>query len=197
MWIFGYGSLLWRPNFTYQIVVPGIVKGYSRRFWQLSPDHRGNPSNPGRVVNLVSEPNSVCWGLAYKIPENDVEATRAYLDHREQAGYELQTVEFHPDDGSPTFELEVYISTAHPENIYYEPTASIDEIVETIVSSHGQSGSNIEYALRLAEVHRRFASHVLDEHLFEIERRILKLCEARRITDKVLLNYKLSYAATS
>lgn len=43
MWIFGYGSLLWYTNFTYVKVVPGVVRGYKRRFWQLSPDHRGTP----------------------------------------------------------------------------------------------------------------------------------------------------------
>jgi hypothetical protein len=54
------------------------------------------------------------------------------LNIREQAGYELQTVEFHPDDGSDTFQLEVYISTAHSENIYFEPSATVEEIVETV-----------------------------------------------------------------
>lgn len=61
------------------------------------------------------------------------------------------------------------------------------------------SGSNIEYALRLADFHRRFGSHVEDDHLFEIEKRVLQICEMQRINDKVisLLGYKLSFAATS
>ncbi|VDO64314.1 unnamed protein product, partial [Onchocerca flexuosa] len=36
MWIFGYSSLLWYTGFPYRNVVPGVVRGYSRRFWQLS-----------------------------------------------------------------------------------------------------------------------------------------------------------------
>lgn len=47
MWIFGYGSLLWYTEFPYRSVVPGVVRGYSRRFWQLSPDHRGTESSVG------------------------------------------------------------------------------------------------------------------------------------------------------
>ncbi|KAE9417783.1 hypothetical protein Angca_003244, partial [Angiostrongylus cantonensis] len=87
MWIFGYGSLLWNPNFPFTQKIPGVVSGYARRFWQLSPDHRGTPEKPGRTVTLVPDANSVCWGIAFKVAEENVHATREYLDTREKAGY--------------------------------------------------------------------------------------------------------------
>ncbi|KAI3422112.1 hypothetical protein GPALN_012645 [Globodera pallida] len=197
MYIFGYGSLLWNPNFPYDEAIRGVVVGYVRRFWQLSPDHRGTPDNPGRVVSLVPDIDGSCWGIAYKINEKAVENTLKYLDHREKAGYRLKRVKFYPDDGSEPFELSVYISEADRRNIYHSGPTSMDDIVKQIIRSRGLSGSNLEYALRLADCQRRMAPNFWDEHLFEIEAKLLKECEYLRHEDEILdkLNYKLSYLA--
>ncbi|KAL3101306.1 hypothetical protein niasHT_028062 [Heterodera trifolii] len=194
MYIFGYGSLLWNPNFLYDEAIQGVVIGYVRRFWHLSPDHRGTPDNPGRVVSLFPDVSGSCWGIAYKINKKNIESTLKYLDHREKAGYQLKCVQFYPDNESDPFELCVYISEAG-DNIYHSVPTSIDEIVKQIIRSRGPSGSNLEYALRLADCQRRMAPKVWDEHLFEIEQRLLKECEYLRHEDEILekLNHNLSY----
>uniref|UniRef100_A0A0K0EMV4 glutathione-specific gamma-glutamylcyclotransferase n=1 Tax=Strongyloides stercoralis TaxID=6248 RepID=A0A0K0EMV4_STRER len=194
MYIFGYGSLLWYTDFEYDNVIPGKVQGFVRRFYQLSPDHRGTEKNPGRTVTIIPEKEGSCWGLAYHVPEHNVEETIAYLDHRERAGYRSESVTFHPDDGSESFQVLVYI--AIPENNpYLSPIKSIDDICDVIISSHGRSGSNLEYALRLADCVRRMAPHIKDDHLFDIENELIKRCESLYINDKVLfdIGYKLDY----
>ncbi|KAF2797644.1 ChaC-like protein [Melanomma pulvis-pyrius CBS 109.77] len=108
-WLFGYGSLIWKPPPHYDQRVPGFIKGYVRRFWQHanSEDHRGTPEAPGRVVTLIDrahwdtltdhhESPERVWGAAYHIPSPHVAEVREYLDIREINGYSIQFTPFHP-----------------------------------------------------------------------------------------------------
>jgi len=106
-WIFGYGSLIWKPPPHYDQRVPGFIEGYVRRFWQASEDHRGTPEAPGRVVTLIDkahwetltdthESTGRVWGAAYHIPASHVKEVREYLDIREINGYSIQFTPFHP-----------------------------------------------------------------------------------------------------
>ena len=84
-WIFGYGSLLWRPGFRFAERQPAVLRGWMRRFWQASPDHRGAPEAPGRVVTLRRAADSSCWGMAFRVAGPDRADVLAALDHREKA----------------------------------------------------------------------------------------------------------------
>ncbi|VDK68325.1 unnamed protein product [Litomosoides sigmodontis] len=188
MWIFGYGSLLWYTDFPYCSVVPGIVRGYSRRFWQLSPDHRGTTTIPGRTVTLVPDENGSCWGLAYEVADELASDTIKYLDLREKAGYLRKEVMFYPDSGSLSFPINVYLA-AEKENPYFTGPTDEESIVCTILKARGLSGTNIEYVLRLAKCVHQMAPHVNDEHLFEIERKVLDGCRQLNIQDDYLTEY--------
>lgn len=169
LWIFGYGSLIWRPEFPYEERLPGYIVGYSRRFWQRSTDHRGTPQAPGRVVTLLADPDALCWGMAYRVTPADRDAVLASLDHREQAGYERITTPVFVDQGRRTITALVYIASA--QNPHYAGPAPLDAIARIVRASHGPSGSNLEYVLRLAQALDELG--VRDAHVSELAERVV------------------------
>jgi len=165
LWIFAYGSLIWRPDFEFGERRPACVEGWSRRFWQGSVDHRGVPTAPGRVVTLAAEPGVRCWGVAYRVAEASRQLVLDNLDHRERGGFDRVDVEVWLDapDADP---VPAITYVAPPTNPNYLGPAPIAAIAEQVRRSHGPSGSNLEYALRLAESLE--ALGLDDEHVFEL-----------------------------
>lgn len=161
--VFGYGSLIWRPTFAFRERTPAIIRGWARRFWQGSTDHRGVPGAPGRVVTLVREEGARTWGVVYRIDRADADAVLGHLDEREQGGYERHEVEVETAAG--TVPSLVYV--ARETNPEYLGPASLREIAETVATSRGPSGPNLEYVVRLAEAIRGAGEE--DAHVFAVE----------------------------
>ena len=165
VWIFGYGSLMWRPDFAFSERCAAVARGWSRRFWQGSTDHRGVPEAPGRVVTLEAMPASRCWGLAYRVAAVAAEEVLERLDHRERGGFDRVEVDVTlRRDGHAAVRAITYV--AGPDNPNYLGPAPLLEIADQVRGSHGPSGSNVEYARRLAETLRVF--ELEDEHVFEL-----------------------------
>jgi glutathione-specific gamma-glutamylcyclotransferase len=147
-WVFGYGSLIWRADFPFEKRRAGFIDGYCRRFWQGSTDHRGVPDAPGRVVTLVPEPGSRCWGVAYGVAASDLERVIELLDLRECGGYTRRELPLFFADGEIASAL-VYFAT--PDNPNFLGPAPLPQIAAQVLAARGPSGPNPEYVLRLAE----------------------------------------------
>uniref|UniRef100_A0A3B3IJ57 Gamma-glutamylcyclotransferase n=1 Tax=Oryzias latipes TaxID=8090 RepID=A0A3B3IJ57_ORYLA len=155
LWIFGYGSLVWKPDFKYRKSRVGFIRGYKRRFWHGDDFHRGSQAAPGRVVTLIEDDDAVTWGVAFEVSGPQVEEALAYLNVRETVcgGYVTKMVDFFPgDEGPAPVQALVYIATS--DNPLYLGPASPEDIGAQIASSSGKSGHNLEYLLRLAEFMR-------------------------------------------
>lgn len=165
LWVFGYGSLIWRPSFPFLERRPATLTGWSRRFWQGSVDHRGVPEAPGRVVTLVRQPQARCGGAAYRIGAAEVGAVMQHLDWREKGGYERIDARLQLDEPRERVAAVVYVATASNPN--YLGPAPLPEIAAQVHRSVGPSGANPEYVLRLGEALREIGAE--DPHVFALE----------------------------
>jgi len=186
LWIFGYGSLIWRPGLSFVERRPAFVEGYERRFWQGSTDHRGVPGSPGRVVTLVRRRAARCWGMAYRVGEADRATVLEALEVRERGGYERLRLPLRfgdvegaagPNDpgagpprdpAAPVSGPHALVWVATERNPNYLGPASLAAIAAVVRRARGPSGPNDEYVLRLAAALRDLGAQ--DPHVFALER---------------------------
>ena len=165
-WVFGYGSLIYKVDFPFIRREVASITGWQRRFWQGSHDHRGTPEQPGRVVTLTPAAGRICRGVAYLVEPG----VFAHLDHREKNGYQRVATRIlfeKSGPGAPVESVEGVFYFAAPDNPAFLGEASIGEIASHIAASHGPSGSNRDYLLRLAAALRELGDG--DEHVMGLE----------------------------
>jgi cation transport protein ChaC len=86
LYVFAYGSLLWRPGFPAAGGHPALLRGWHRRFCIVSHHHRGSPDRPGLVLGL--DRGGACRGWAWRVSGQGAAQVLAYLDDRELVGGE-------------------------------------------------------------------------------------------------------------
>lgn len=169
VWIFAYGSLIFRPDFAFLERRRAFVTGWGRRFWQGSPDHRGVPEAPGRVATLLPIAEDVCGGCAYRVDPDAAAEILAALDLREQAGFERRRLPLRDaPERAPFAEGITWVAGA--DNAHFLGPLPEREIAAYVRARRGPSGENADYVLRLAAALREL--DIDDAHVAAVARHV-------------------------
>jgi glutathione-specific gamma-glutamylcyclotransferase len=142
LWVFGYGSLMWRPGFPHVERQPALVSGYHRALCVLSHVHRGTPERPGLVLGL--DRGGRCRGLAFRVAAGDVEETIAYLRAREQVTgvYRERRLPVRLADGRSVTALTYVVDRRHGQ---YAGRLDPPDLLRLVRQGVGRSGANPDY----------------------------------------------------
>ena len=142
LWVFGYGSLMWRPGFPFRERHLATLTGYHRSLCIFSHVHRGTPDMPGLVLGL--DRGGRCRGVAFGVAATDAEATLAYVREREQvtAVYIERHIKVRLDDGRNVPAVTYVADRAHSQYAGRLPT---EELLRLVNQGAGISGANPDY----------------------------------------------------
>jgi cation transport protein ChaC len=146
LWVFGYGSLMWKPGFDFVEQMPARLVGAHRALCIYSFTHRGTPEKPGLVLGL--DRGGACRGIAFRVAAEKREATVAYLREREQsANVYREVMRSVWLDGDPRARVSALTYVADRSHVQYAGRLSIAEQVRLVRQGHGQFGACRDYVL--------------------------------------------------
>ncbi len=147
-WVFGYGSLMWRPDFPHEERVLATLSGRRRAFCIYSVHHRGTKKRPGLVLGLA--PGGAVRGVAYRVAPRQRKKVYAYLLEREQPTetYVEARRNVRLADGRRVNAMVFLSDTHHPQ---WAGMLTLDRQAELIAGAKGKSGRNVDYLQDLVE----------------------------------------------
>jgi len=164
LWVFGYGSLMWRPGFDYLERIPARVRGLHRALCVFSYVHRGTPEHPGLVFGL--DRGGMCRGIAYRIAASARAETIAYLRGREQVTsvYREAIRRIELEDGSRR-QLGALCYLVDRGHVQYAGRLTPEQRLHYVRQGHGQSGHNRDYVLDAVRALEALGYRETDLHL--------------------------------
>jgi glutathione-specific gamma-glutamylcyclotransferase len=157
LYLFGYGSLIWKHDeLRAASSTWGRIENWSRRFWHASPDHRGTHARPGCVATIVEEAGGSTVGKVFRIAADDVPSVLGPLLWREKAGYGVRVATAECSDGS---KVRVWFFAGPPA----PAPRAIEDIASDVSTCVGASGANAEYFWNLYRAIQ--AEGIADDHL--------------------------------
>jgi cation transport protein ChaC len=146
LWVFGYGSLMWRPGFDFRERVEARLTGAHRALCVYSFVHRGTPERPGLVLGL--DRGGACQGIAFRVASADRARTVAYLRSREQVtGVYRESVRRIVLRSEPARQVPALCYVVDRGHVQYAGRLPLAEQLHYIRQGHGQSGPNRDYVI--------------------------------------------------
>ena len=146
LWVFGYGSLMWRPGFEHLERVPARLTGLHRGLCVYSFIHRGTPERPGLVLGL--DLGGACRGIAYRVAAARRDATLEYLREREQGTMvyreTMRQIALATQPARAVTALVYVVDRSHPQ---YAGRLDLERQLHLVRQGHGRSGANLDYVL--------------------------------------------------
>ncbi|HUR42848.1 MAG TPA: gamma-glutamylcyclotransferase [Aestuariivirga sp.] len=167
-WVFGYGSLMWRPGFDYAESEPALIGGFHRALCVLSFVHRGTAEYPGLVLGL--DRGGSCHGMAFRVEAAQWDQTLAYLRAREQVTmvYREARKPVTLKNSGRTVEATTYLlDRSHRQ---YAGKLATDELLRLVRQGKGISGNCVDYVFNTIAHLRDMNIH--DARLEELGKRL-------------------------
>ena len=142
LWVFAYGSLMWRPGFEYAERVRGRMDGFHRCFCMSSIHYRGTEDAPGLVLALDPEDGAACEGIVYQA--RDPSAVLAYLRERELISYAYKE-EWHWADLADGRRVQAVAYVMNQTHTQYCGRLSLEAQADVIARATGTMGPNCDY----------------------------------------------------
>jgi cation transport protein ChaC len=174
-WVFGYGSLMWRPGFAHLERAPATLHGRRRAFCIYSVHHRGTYERPGLVLGLA--PGGATRGAAFRVARADWPTVYAYLIEREQPTetYIEARRAVRLADGR---RVEALVFLSDVRHVQWAGNLSLERQAELIAGAKGLSGPNIEYL-------RDLVQHLREEGVRDqAMEHLLAMVEARELAGR-------------
>ena len=148
LWVFGYGSLIWKPGFAFLEQTRARLIGEHRSLCIYSLEHRGTPEKPGLVLGL--DRGGACQGVAFRVAQGERKATIDYLREREQVTGVYREVmrSVWLKNGERVRALAYVADRSHAQ---YAGRLSLDEQMRLVRQGHGNYGPNTDYVISTVE----------------------------------------------
>jgi cation transport protein ChaC len=175
LWVFGYGSLIWKPEFEFEAREPVRIHGYHRRLCLRSVHYRGTQECPGIVAGLAR--GGSCLGMAYRVGAADVPEVFFQLWEREMflGSYRPTWMHARLRDGSAA---EALAFVVRRDAFNYCGNLSAEELVEILVRACGTKGTSLDYLQRtVVALHE---AGLRDPHLERLAHEAARRTAARR-----------------